>query len=78
MHTCSPCYEDVCAIGGRVPCSLNLASRRCLQAPAALPRGMSPRYSLDRRLVEPRAGLDTVEKRKPLARNQTLVPVPYR
>jgi hypothetical protein len=35
-----------------------------LRAPAALPRGKSVRYSLDRSWVGPRVGLDDMEKRK--------------
>jgi hypothetical protein len=35
-----------------------------LHAPAALPQGKSPQYSLDRRLGGPRAVLDAAVKRK--------------
>jgi hypothetical protein len=34
-----------------------------LRAPVALPRGEVPQYTLDRRLVGPRADLDDVERR---------------
>jgi hypothetical protein len=35
-----------------------------LHAPAALCPGKEPQYPLDRKLVDPRAGLDAVEKRE--------------
>jgi hypothetical protein len=35
-----------------------------LHAPATLAPGKSPQYPLDRRWVDPRVGLDDVEKRK--------------